>query len=141
MQNVQECLKEYGADPFDLTNTTLRTLHSGEVATKELVDDFATYLHDGEIELSSFFSERIFSREVMFNATVHRNNRRSFSKPPTSEKCNSKKMKTAAMENQAMASVVTMCCQDQAIPLVEVMKYRITEESLPIFNPNGTMQW
>ena len=139
VHNIQECLEEFGADPFNLTNTVLRTLHSGEIASKELGDDLAAYLDDGEMQLTEFMEQRIFSRETKFNATVHKNNRATFTKPPTIAKGSIKKMKTAEMENKAMANVVTMCCQEKAIPLVDVLKHRITEECLSIFNTNGTM--
>ena len=138
-QNIQQCLQEFGSDPFDLTNTALRTLHSGQLASEEMVEDFSAYLRDGEMQLNSFFQQRIFSKAYKFDDIVHRNDRKTFINPGTSKKGITKQMKTAAMENKAMTSVVSMCCKDKAIPLMDVMKHRITEECLSVFNCNGTL--
>ena len=130
VQNTLECLEEWGSDPFDLTNTALRTLHSGEIASTELCADFSSSLSDGQIQMKSFIEERLFSQETAFSATVHLNNRLTFNKPPHSDKCSIKKMKTAEMETKAMASVVSMCIENKSIPLKEVLCQRITEKCL-----------
>ena len=45
------------------------------------------------------------------------------------------------MENKAMAEIIILAQGlEDGLVLSEVMKYRVTEECLPIFNINGTLR-
>ena len=62
--------------------------------------------------------------------------------PPVSiDESAQKVTKTDAMENKAMAEIITLAQRlgDGLVLLSEVMEYRVTEECLPIFNINGTL--
>ena len=117
----------------------MRSLQSGLKASDELVADFNTAHHDGESLIQSFFKERMFSNEKSFDATLHRNFRNNFSKPPILKDASAQKVtKTDAMENKAMAEIITLAQGlEDGLVLSEVMEYRVTEECLPIFNING----
>ena len=45
---MSDCLKEFRSDPFDVTNTQLRSLQSGIPASDELIKDFKSAKLDGE---------------------------------------------------------------------------------------------
>jgi hypothetical protein len=111
------------------------------VASDQLVQDFDTAHKDGESLVQSFFKERMFSNEKQFDATIHRNSRHSFSKPPVVKDVSKPKItKTDAMENKAMAEVISLAQNcETGLVLYEVMEYRVTDECLPIYNVNGTM--
>lgn len=142
VQDLDNCITEFDCDPFDLTQPILRSLQSGMVASDALVKDFDSAHEDGETLVQSFFKERMFSGDKQFDATIHRNSRHSFSKPPVIKDASKQKVtKTDAMENKAMAEIITLAQElDDGLVLSEVMEYRVTEECLPIFNVNGTMR-
>ena len=142
VQNIVNCLLEFQCNPFDESNTTLTSLQSGQIATDELVHDFETAHADGEILVNTFFTERMFSDNIPFHATMHRNKRSSFSKPPSqSTAAQSMSVKSVAMENKAMASVLALASKmDADLDLIAIMKYRLSDECLALFNANGKMR-
>ncbi|MCH2406096.1 MAG: hypothetical protein MK200_07885 [Nitrosopumilus sp.] len=138
IQDLDDCLIEFDCDPFDQSEIRLKTLHSGEFADINLQQDIKTALPDGEAQFHDFLKNRMFSRNVSFDATIHKNNRKNFLSPIVSIKFPSKPAKSAAMENEAMSKVVSLCCKEN-ISLADIMEHRITEECLSIFNINGSM--
>ena len=46
IQDIEACMKEFDAEPFDIYSPTLRSLQSGLVASPELVSDLKTALSD-----------------------------------------------------------------------------------------------
>ena len=102
-QDIDKCLTEFNSKPLDLSNGTLRTLQSGMIASDKLVYDFETAHIDGEVLVTEFFEERMFSSEKSFEETLHRNSRHTFEKPLSMEKEKGSTVpKTAAMQNKAM---------------------------------------
>ena len=47
VQDLQACMKDFDAEPFDISSPALRSLQSGLVASPELVHDLRTALTDG----------------------------------------------------------------------------------------------
>ena len=141
MQDLNNCINEFDCDPFDLTKPTLRSLQSGMIASEELVQDFETAHDDGETLVKNFFDKRMFSAEKSFDATISRNARGNFNRPPAVEiGPKASVSRTAVMENKAMAEVTSLIQNsDVKINLVQIMEHRITEECLSIFSTNGTM--
>ena len=141
MQDLSSCINEFGCDPFDLSKPTLRSLLSGMNASEELVKDFETAHDDGEALVKKLFDERMFSTEKSFDATISRNARGNFNRPPAGEiGPKASVSRTAVMENKSMAEVISLVDKcDVKINLVQIMGYRITEECLSLFNTNGTM--
>ena len=135
-QDIDECLIEFDCDPFSQHETQLRTLHSGQLADPTLQNDFATASADGELQFQDFLKKRCFSRTEPFDSTIHRNDRKKFLTPVVEK--TAKVSKSAAMENEAMCKVVSLCCQEN-ISLSSIMEYRITEECLTYFNMNGSL--
>eukprot|EP00112_Aurelia_sp_Birch-Aquarium-sp1_P017443 Seg4042.3 transcript_id=Seg4042.3/GoldUCD/mRNA.D3Y31 product="hypothetical protein" protein_id=Seg4042.3/GoldUCD/D3Y31 len=86
VQDIDKCLTEFNSKPFDLSNETLGTLQSGMIASDKLVHDFETALDDGEVLVTEFFKERMFSTQKSFDDKMHRNSRYTFDKPPSIEK-------------------------------------------------------
>ncbi|KAG0718244.1 Aromatic-L-amino-acid decarboxylase [Chionoecetes opilio] len=123
-------------------NPNLRFLQSGVLASTALVDDFESAHHDGEDVFRIFCNDRMLSDNIPFYSTVHRNSRRNFSNPPPVIGDNTDKViKSEAMENKAMASIIALAeAHDHKFNLINVMEYRVTDECLPIYNVNGTMR-
>ena len=48
VQDLESCIVEFDCNPFDPSNTTLRTLQSGAIASVALVQDFEMALKDGD---------------------------------------------------------------------------------------------
>ncbi len=143
VQDLDDCIDEFDCDPFDLNKPTLRSLQSGLIASDDLIKDFDTAHKDGEALVQSFIKERMFSNEKQFDDTLHRNSRHNFSKPPVDRGAPKEKKvtKTDQMENRAMAAIISLAQElEDALDLTEVMKHRVTDECLPIFNVNGTIR-
>ena len=140
VQDLSSCINEFDCDPFDLTNLTLGSLQSGMIASEEHVKDFKTAHDDGEALVKKFFDERMFSTEKSFDATISRNARGNFNRPPAGEIAPKGSVsRTAVMENNAMAKVISLVEKcDVKLNLVQIMKYRITGECLSLFNTNVT---
>ena len=141
VQNLDSCIMEFDSNPFDLGNTVLRTMQSGQVASVKLVQDFETAHADGEKKVKEFCEERMFSARKSFYATVHRNKRNNFNNPPESkENDKGSSSKSIVMENKAMANIITLSLNNnQNVTLTELMQHRITDNCLSIFNVNGKM--
>ena len=73
VQDLANCFVEFQCDPFDSMHTVVTTLHSAEVASVKLEEDFATIHTNGEKLFADFFKELIFSRDKEFDTIVHRN--------------------------------------------------------------------
>ena len=115
-----------------ILRTVVTTLHSGEVASVKLKEDFATAHTQVEKLVADFFKERIFSRDKEFDGAIHRFLRESFTNQPTLEKnSNLMQNKTDEMESKAMAEVVSL---EEKMSLDEIMNHRITDECLSIYN-------
>ena len=69
---IVSCFLAFQCDPFDESNIKLTSLQSGQIAMDELVQDFETAHADGEILVNKFFTERMFSDNIPFHATMHR---------------------------------------------------------------------
>ena len=142
VQDLSSCINEFDCDPVDLTEPTLRFLQSGMIASEELVKDFETAHDDGEALVKKFFDERMFSTEKSSDATRSRNARGDFNRPPAGKiGPKTKVSRTAVMENNAMAEVISLVEKcDVKLNLVQILEYRIKEECLSLlFNTNGTM--
>ena len=138
VQELGNCFAEFECDPFDSTHTVVTTLHSGDVASVKLEEDFATAPTLGEKLAGDFFKERIFSRDKEFDATMHRNSRGSFTNQPKLEKnSNLMQNKTVEMENKVTVEVVSIA--EKKVSLEEIMNHRITDEFLSIFKTNGSI--
>ena len=101
IHGMDQCLTEFASDPFDLGNTTLRSLQSGQVASEELVKDFETAHTAGEKIVQEFFNQRLFSDTVPFSATIHRNSRLNFSMQSTNKESISSNSKNGCNGKQS----------------------------------------
>ena len=140
VQDLSSCINEFDCGPFDHTIQTLRSLQSGMIASEELVKDFETAHDDGEAPVKKFFDERMFSTEKSFDATINRNARGNFNRPPAGEiGPKGSVSRTAVMENNAIVEVISLVEKcDVKLNLVQITEYRITEECLSLFSTNGT---
>ena len=78
VQDMSACLKEFQCDPFDLSDTTLRSLQSELCATDELLADVVSTKRDGENMVRSFIDERVFSIAKSLNGRIPRSNKLNF---------------------------------------------------------------
>ena len=61
---MSDCSKELGTDPFDLSNTQLRSLQSGIPGSIELTADMKSDKMDGEKWLKELKQQYIYSKKV-----------------------------------------------------------------------------
>jgi len=78
VQDLQACTKEFGAELFDISSPTLRSLQSGLVASQECVHDLKPALRDGQTQIETLLQERVFTKTKSLTDTIHRNKRRNF---------------------------------------------------------------
>ena len=128
VEDFAKCFAAFECDPFGSMHTVVTTLHSGEVASVKLEEDFATAHTQDEKRFPDFFEERIFSRDKEFDAIMGRNWLGSFTNQPTSEKnSNPMQNKTVEKQNKAMGEVASLNAVKK-VSLEEIMNHRITDE-------------
>ena len=107
VQDLQSCMTDFEAEPFDESNPTLRSLQSGLVASPELVQDFNMALQDGQTQAETILQERVFTKTKTLTAIIHRNKRRNFA----SEKIgvsSGASMTVAHMERSGLAALLDL---------------------------------
>jgi hypothetical protein len=103
VQDLQACMKDFDAEPFDISSPTLRSLQSGLVASPELVHDLRTALTDDQAQVETLLQERVFTKNRSLTATIHRNKRRNFASEQICAS-SSAPMKMAQMESSGLAA-------------------------------------
>ena len=136
VQDINSCITEFNCDPFDPVNDQIRTLHSGQYASKDLEEDLLSAANDSKKKVIEFFKEPIFSREK--DLGINNSNRKTFLTPANNDKDLAKNCKTTSMENYGMSNIVSKVCGVN-ITLLDILQYRVTTECLSTFNTNGTM--
>ena len=100
--------------------------------------DFDSAKEEGEKQATKFFEERVLTNEKQIYDQINLNKRSNFSKP-TVDKNTGKVRKTDAMENRAMVKIISLA-ETAGVDLEELMRYRLTNICLPLFNINGQMR-
>ena len=141
VQNISDCLKEFGTDPFDQSNTQLRSLQSGIPASKELVNDFKTAKSDGEKWVKDFSERCIYSKQGSLKEKIPNSKRLNFAKQELDVDGGVKtKLKAIDMEKIGLSQVLELVEASGSLNLETILRNRITQESLSIFNVNGSMR-
>ena len=136
VQDLIVLMREWGCDPFDLSQQELRTFMSGELADDKLVNDLESAHEDGEEVIRKNFEQRLFHKEASIYDTLHRKNRSTFiNKPKNDSKENSR-----TMETQAAMNIIDLYMKDKKSSQESIFQYRLTDECLSIFNENGTIR-
>ena len=139
VQDLHACIKDFDAEPFDISQPTLRSLQSGLVASIGLVHDLTTAPSDGRAQVETLLQERVFRKIKPLTATIHRNKRRNF----TTEQISSSSggpMKVAQMERSGLAALLELVDGSGMIHLESVLSWRVTEECLSLYNVDGSMR-
>ena len=131
-------LQDCNANPWNTETPTLRSLKSRLLTSEELVKDFDSAKEEGEKQATKFFEKRVLTNDKQIFDRINLNKRSNFSKP-TVEKNTGKVRKTDSMENRAMIKIISLA-ETAAVDLEELMRYRLTEIFLPLFNINGKMR-
>ena len=119
----------------------LVSLQSGLHATEELLADVTSAKNDGQQMVNDFLEERVFAKTKSLNDIIPRSNRLNFDNQEVKNvKGATMKGKAQEMERVALASVIELVDRSGVLNLEEVLEQRVTEESLAIFNVNGTMR-
>ncbi len=139
VQDLQACMKDFDAEPFDISSPTLRSLQSGLVATPEFVNDLKTALPDGQAQVETLMQERVFAKIKPLTAIIHRNKRRNFT---TEQICapSGAPMKVAQMERSGLAALLELVERSGIIQLELALQGRVTEECLSLYNVDGSMR-
>ena len=137
VQDLISSFKEFDCFPFA---PALQTLQSAIPATPEFIRDFKKAKQDGETQLKVFMDERIYLKEKSNYDHIKRNSCLTFAKfPLTKVSGEALKIKQGEMESRALASVVNLV-EVSGLLLPELMKHRVSEECLTLFNANGTFR-
>eukprot|EP00064_Thunnus_orientalis_P011840 superscaffoldBa00001751_g11872 len=64
VQDLQACMKDFDAVPFETSSPKLRSLQSGLVISLELVDDLKTALPHGQAQVETFPQEQVFTKDL-----------------------------------------------------------------------------
>ena len=100
--------------------------------------EFDSANEEGEKQATKFLEERVLTNKKQIYDQINLNKQRNFSKP-TVVKNTGKVCKTDAMENRAMVKIISLA-ETATVDLEELMRYRLTEICLPLFNINGQMR-
>ena len=100
--------------------------------------DFDFAKEKGEKQATKFFEERVITNEKQIYDRINLNKRSNFSKS-TVDKNTWRVRKKDAMENRAMVKIISLA-ETIAVDLEKLMRYRLTEICLPLFNINGQMR-
>ena len=76
LQGAMKALQEWNSNPWDPDITALRSLESGQLASKQLEKDFSTAKELGEQQISQFFQERVLSDEKKIYDRIALNKRK-----------------------------------------------------------------
>jgi len=139
VQDLQACLTEFEADPFDESKPTLRSLQSGLVASPQLVNDLKTALQDGQTQVETFLQERVFTKIQPLTATIHRNKRLNFARDQVCIPSGTA-MKVAQMEKSGLATLIDLTVGSGMVKLESVLEWRVTDECLSVYNVDGSMR-
>ena len=69
------------SNPWDPDITAIQSLESGQLASKQLEEDFNTAKELGEEQINQFFQERVLSDENKIYGCIALNKRKNFFKP------------------------------------------------------------
>lgn len=72
VQDLQACMRDFEANPFDISLPTLRSLQSGLIASPKLLHDFKTAIPYGQAQVETFLQEWVFTKIKPLTATIHR---------------------------------------------------------------------
>lgn len=141
VQNLVASLDEFDSFPFKLASLTLRTLQSAMPATDELVADFNSAQAAGELKLTGFLRERVFSKNTSLYAPVPLSKRWTFAKGPGKEKTGVDiKVRAAEMERKAFNAVIDLVEVSELVDLTELLEHRVVEECVSLFNYNTSFR-
>ena len=136
VQDIDTCIVDFNCYTFDLENVLLHSLQSGQLVSKEVEDDLLSAYEDGETKVKEFFEERIFTGIKEWG--ISKCNRKTFLNDNNGKKVSVAKCKIAQMENDEMSRVISEYCGTD-VTLIDILENRATDESLAVFNTNGTM--
>ena len=139
VQDFQAAMKDFDADPFDISSPTLRSLQSGLVASSRLVHDFKTALADGEVQVETLLQERVFTKTKPLTATIHKNKRQTFASEQILAPSGAV-LKVAQVERQGLTALLDLAEKTGVLTLERALEGRVTEECLSMYNVDGSMR-
>ncbi|MCP3890082.1 MAG: hypothetical protein GY702_14610 [Desulfobulbaceae bacterium] len=139
VQDLQACMKDFNAEPFDTSSPTLRSLQSGLTASPELCHDLKTALSDGKVQVETLMQERVFTKDKPLSATIHRNKRWNFTNEQIQTPSGAP-MKVAQMERSGLVALVALVEESGMLQLEEALDGRVTEECLSVYNVDESMR-
>ncbi|KAJ4940036.1 hypothetical protein JOQ06_029467 [Pogonophryne albipinna] len=139
VQDLQACMKDFDAVPFDISSPKLRSLQSGLVASPELVHDLKSALPHGQAQAGTLMQERVFTKIKPLTVIVHRNKKLNFASERICAPSGAL-MKVAQMERSGLAALVELAEGSGLIQLESALEGRVTEECLSLYNVDGSMR-
>ncbi|KAL8603169.1 hypothetical protein ACOMHN_032615 [Nucella lapillus] len=139
IQDLQGCMTEFNAQPFDTSSPALRSLQSGLVASPELVQDLNTAFADGQDQVETLLNDRVFTKTKLLTATIHKNKRQTFASERICASVGAS-TKVAQMEKSGLAALVDLVNGSGMFQLDQVLEGRVTEECLSLYNVDGSFR-
>ncbi|KAL8573120.1 hypothetical protein ACOMHN_027380 [Nucella lapillus] len=139
IQDLQGCMTEFNAQPFDTSSPALRSLQSGLVASPELVQDLNTAFADGQDQVETLLNDRVFTKTKLLTATIHKNKKQTFASERICASVGSS-TKVAQMEKSGRAALVDLVDGSGMFQLDQVLEGRVTEECLSLYNVDGSFR-
>ena len=138
VQDLNLCMDSFNADPFDESVSALGSLQYSVIASPEVLQDLQNVLEKGEYQSNDILEEPVFSKELSLKATITKSRKLNLATTPIN---NTKTCSNAMeMERNAFATVVVSAQKNDVIVLESVFFKRFSEESLTMFNVNGSMR-
>ena len=111
-----------------MTNTQLRSLQSGLLASDELVADLETAKSDGEKKVANLMNNSVYSKSASLSDRISCSKRLNFANQcPDNTTCLENKISTQEMEHRALAAVIELVETSGAFSLEEVLDHRVTD--------------
>ncbi|KAL8563613.1 hypothetical protein ACOMHN_024714 [Nucella lapillus] len=137
IQDLQGCMTEFNAQPFDTSSPALRSLQSGLVVSPELVQDLNTAFADGQDQVETLLNDRVFTKTKLLTASIHKNKRQTFASERICASVGAS-TKVAQMEKSGLAALVDLVDGSGMFQLDQVLEGRVTEECLSLYNIDGS---
>ena len=115
IQDLQACITEFDANPFDESKPTLRTLQSGLIALSKLILDMK------QRQAKTLLQARVFTKTQNTSATIHKNKRRNFSHENISSQSDVP-IKVSQMEKSGLAALLDLMEGSGVIQLDDALR-------------------
>ena len=139
VHDIEACLLECEANPYDASHPELRSIQSGIKAPPELLIDTSVALFEGRNQVETFMEERVYAKNHNIKDRMKKNKRKNFDNIQTPTP-SSKALSQSQMESAGLAAVIELAEGTGALTLEHILEHRVTDECLSLYNVDGSMR-